>query len=142
MQQPIPHNTTGVPVTLSVVDANGNYRTIGTTTSDGTGAYGFTLDTRHMQAHTPVIATFSGIKRILRIYCSNPRLRQRSSSTNINQPYSPNSKHCNDNRLCNRRSCNHSCNRHNRRFDYDDAKKTTIKYSKQGKSPFYFFVKF
>ncbi len=33
MQKPQPTNTTGVPVTLSVVDANGNFREIGTTTS-------------------------------------------------------------------------------------------------------------
>jgi hypothetical protein len=33
-QQPLSTNTTGVPVTLSVVDANGNFRQIGTTTSN------------------------------------------------------------------------------------------------------------
>jgi len=36
-----PGNATGVPLTVSVLDANGNYRTIGTTTSDSTGAYSF-----------------------------------------------------------------------------------------------------
>jgi hypothetical protein len=41
MQQPKPNNATGVPVTINVVDANGNYRTIGTTTSDATGFYSF-----------------------------------------------------------------------------------------------------
>ncbi|MCL4429221.1 MAG: PQQ-binding-like beta-propeller repeat protein [Chloroflexi bacterium] len=59
MQQPIPHNVTGVPVTLSVVDANGNYRTIGTTTSDGTGAYGYTW-TPDISGSYTVIATFAG----------------------------------------------------------------------------------
>ena len=39
MQQPMPTNTTGVPITLSVLDANGNYRQIGMTTSDGSGTY-------------------------------------------------------------------------------------------------------
>ena len=34
MQKGRPSNTTGVPVTLSVVDANGNFRDIGTTTSN------------------------------------------------------------------------------------------------------------
>ena len=38
-QQPKPTNATGVPVTINVVDANGNYRTIGTATSDATGFY-------------------------------------------------------------------------------------------------------
>ena len=33
MQQPRPMDTTGVPIVLSVVDANGNYREIGETTS-------------------------------------------------------------------------------------------------------------
>ena len=41
MQQPCPNNVTGVPVTINVMDANGNYRTIGTTTSDGTGFYSY-----------------------------------------------------------------------------------------------------
>ena len=39
MQKPRPMNATGVPVTISVVDANGNYRELGTTTSDSDGFY-------------------------------------------------------------------------------------------------------
>ena len=39
MQQPKPTNATGVPISLNVVDANGNYRTIGTTTSTVEGFY-------------------------------------------------------------------------------------------------------
>ena len=38
-QFPRPTNATGVPVAISVVDANGNYRDIGTTTSDADGFY-------------------------------------------------------------------------------------------------------
>ena len=34
MQQPMPTNITGVPVTLYVLDSNNNYRSIGTTTSN------------------------------------------------------------------------------------------------------------
>ncbi|MCL5877355.1 MAG: PQQ-binding-like beta-propeller repeat protein [Candidatus Bathyarchaeota archaeon] len=34
-----PANTSGVPVTISVVDSNGNYRSIGTTTSSSDGFY-------------------------------------------------------------------------------------------------------
>ncbi|MGE5532866.1 MAG: PQQ-binding-like beta-propeller repeat protein [Bacillota bacterium] len=41
MQQPMANNITGVHVTLSVVDANGNYRTIGTTTSNIYGTYSY-----------------------------------------------------------------------------------------------------
>ena len=59
MQMPTPHNTTGVPVTLSVVDSNGNYRIIGTTTSDASGTYGFTW-TPDISGIYYLTATFSG----------------------------------------------------------------------------------
>jgi hypothetical protein len=36
-----PTNATGVPLAISVVDSNGNYRTVGTTTSDASGHYSF-----------------------------------------------------------------------------------------------------
>lgn len=39
MQKPRPTNATGVSVTISVVDANGNYREIGTAVSDADGFY-------------------------------------------------------------------------------------------------------
>jgi hypothetical protein len=42
MQQPRQTNTTGVPIRIDVVDANGNYRTIGTTTSDSLGTFSYT----------------------------------------------------------------------------------------------------
>jgi hypothetical protein len=59
MQQNKPTDTVGVPVTLSVVDSNGNYRTIGTATSDASGSYAFqwTPDVTGMYY---VIATFAG----------------------------------------------------------------------------------
>ena len=41
-QQAMPNNITGVPITISVLDANNNFRAIGTTTSDYTGHYGLT----------------------------------------------------------------------------------------------------
>lgn len=40
-QKPKPTNTTGVLVTLSVLDANNNCRDIGTTTTDSTGTYSY-----------------------------------------------------------------------------------------------------
>ena len=40
-QFPRPTNATGVLVNISVIDANGNYRDIGTTTSDADGFYSF-----------------------------------------------------------------------------------------------------
>jgi hypothetical protein len=39
MQKPRPINTSGVTVNIDVLDANGNYRSIGTTTSDANGFY-------------------------------------------------------------------------------------------------------
>jgi hypothetical protein len=41
MQKPRPMDTVGVPITISVVDANGNYRDIGTTTSDADGFFSY-----------------------------------------------------------------------------------------------------
>jgi outer membrane protein assembly factor BamB len=58
-QQPMPTNATGVPVTLSVIDSNGNYRQIGNTTSDATGTFGFTW-TPDIPGQYTVIATFAG----------------------------------------------------------------------------------
>jgi hypothetical protein len=59
MQQPMPTNATGVPVTLSVIDSNGNYRQIGTTTTNAMGTYGFTW-TPDITGNYTVIATFAG----------------------------------------------------------------------------------
>lgn len=57
-QQPKPTNTTGVPITISVVDANGNYRSIGQTTSvDGTFALTWTPD---IAGNYEVTASFAG----------------------------------------------------------------------------------
>jgi hypothetical protein len=41
MQKPRPTTTIGVPIQLSVVDSNGNYRTIGATTSDADGYFSY-----------------------------------------------------------------------------------------------------
>jgi hypothetical protein len=40
-QRPAPANAKGVTVTLSVLDSNNNFRTIGTTTTDLSGAYSY-----------------------------------------------------------------------------------------------------
>ena len=58
-QQPAPANTTGVQVTLSVIDANNNFRTIGTTTSDALGTYAYTW-TPDIPGAYAVIASFGG----------------------------------------------------------------------------------
>ena len=59
MQQQMPTNITGVPVILSVIDSNGNYRQIGTTTSNARGTYGFTW-TPDIPGDYTVIAEFAG----------------------------------------------------------------------------------
>jgi len=58
-QQTKPANTTGVPVSIDVIDANGNYRNIGTTTSDSTGSYSFVWKPDISGKYT-LIATFGG----------------------------------------------------------------------------------
>ena len=59
MQQDKPTNTTGVPIVINIIDANGNYRTVGTTTSDANGKWGFTW-TPDIEGDYMVIANFAG----------------------------------------------------------------------------------
>jgi hypothetical protein len=59
MQQPKPTNATGVPVQLEVVDANGNYRAIGTAMSDVNGVFSYTW-TPDIEGTYQVIARFDG----------------------------------------------------------------------------------
>lgn len=58
-QKPYPVNATGVNIVLNVIDANGNYRTIGTTTSDASGFYSYQW-TPDITGKYTVIATFEG----------------------------------------------------------------------------------
>jgi hypothetical protein len=58
-QKPCPSNFTGVTVTLSVKDANNNYRTIGTTTTDTTGTFSYTW-TPDIPGDFTVYANFAG----------------------------------------------------------------------------------
>jgi hypothetical protein len=58
-QFPRPSNATGVEVTLSVIDANNNYRDIGTTTSDADGFFSYAWQPDIPGKYT-VIATFGG----------------------------------------------------------------------------------
>jgi hypothetical protein len=59
MQQPCPTNVTGVPISIDVLDSNGNYRNIGTTTSDGSGKFALTW-TPDIPGDFTVVATFAG----------------------------------------------------------------------------------
>jgi len=58
-QQAMPYNITGVPITISVLDSNNNYREIGTTNSDASGTYAFTWTPDIPGAFT-VYASFAG----------------------------------------------------------------------------------
>ncbi len=58
-QQVMPNNITGVPVTLSVIDSNNNFRTIGTTTTNALGNYGFQW-TPDIPGNFTIVATFAG----------------------------------------------------------------------------------
>jgi hypothetical protein len=59
MQLPRPSSATGVPVTIDVIDANGNYRNIGTATTDTSGVFNFDWKPDISGKYT-VIATFAG----------------------------------------------------------------------------------
>jgi hypothetical protein len=59
MQQPMPTNITGVPVTLTETDHNGNTYTIGTTTTNTMGVYGFNW-TPPIPGNYTIVATFAG----------------------------------------------------------------------------------
>jgi hypothetical protein len=59
MQKPRPANATGVQVTLSVIDGNGNYRVIGTATSDSDGFYSYQWKP-DIEGKYTVVATFAG----------------------------------------------------------------------------------
>jgi outer membrane protein assembly factor BamB len=61
MQQPLPTNTTGVPVTISVVDSNGNYRIIGSATTDINGNFNY-MWTPDIPGTYTIVATFAGSK--------------------------------------------------------------------------------
>jgi hypothetical protein len=54
-----PINATGVPVAISVVDANGNFRTVGTAQADSNGFFSFAWTPDISGAYT-VYATFAG----------------------------------------------------------------------------------
>jgi hypothetical protein len=58
-QRTLPTNATGVPVTLTAIDPNGNYVSIGQVTSDLTGTYGCTW-TPQVPGTYQIIATFKG----------------------------------------------------------------------------------
>ena len=76
-----PNNTIGVPVALDVIDANGNSRNIGTTTSDATGFYSYHW-TPDIPGKYTVIATFGGSNAYYGSSAETKHLRRTNNSTN------------------------------------------------------------
>ncbi len=58
-QKPMPQNAAGVPVTITAYDPNGNFQTLGTTTSDDGGKFGLAF-TPQLQGSYQIRATFAG----------------------------------------------------------------------------------
>jgi hypothetical protein len=59
-QQAEPTNFTGVTVTLTAIDPNGNFVTLGTTTSDSKGLFNYMWQTPNIPGKYTVTATFAG----------------------------------------------------------------------------------
>ncbi|MGD0644655.1 MAG: PQQ-binding-like beta-propeller repeat protein [Candidatus Bathyarchaeia archaeon] len=60
MQQPMPTNATGVPVSIDAIDPNGNIIHIGNTTSDIDGNYGYAWATPNIPGQYTITAMFEG----------------------------------------------------------------------------------
>jgi hypothetical protein len=87
-QQSMPHNMTGVPVTISVLDSNGNYRTIGTTISNADGTFDFTW-TPDILGHFTVTATFEGSQSYYPSHSSTAFYASPEAATPTPQPTQP-----------------------------------------------------
>ena len=59
MQKPFPGGAMGVDVSIDVIDANGNFRNVGTATSDVSGVYSLVWEPDNPGKYT-VVATFAG----------------------------------------------------------------------------------
>jgi hypothetical protein len=68
--KPVPSNFTGVDVTITVIDANGNYRVIGTATTDASGFYSLQW-TPDISGKYTVITSFAGTNGYWPSYAEN-----------------------------------------------------------------------
>ena len=59
MNLPMPTNASGVPVSIDVVDSNGNFRNVGTATTDASGMFTYTW-TPDIEGNYVLMATFAG----------------------------------------------------------------------------------
>jgi len=84
-QQPMPTNVTGVPVTISVLDSNGNYRTIGTATTNSNGFYSLTW-TPDISGNFTVTASFAGTQSYYGSYANAAFFANSPAATVSPQP--------------------------------------------------------
>ena len=87
-QQVMPTNLTGVPVTISVTDSNGNCRDIGTTNSNADGTFDFTW-TPDIPGHFTVTATFEGSQSYYPSHSSTAFFVSPAAATPTPQPTQP-----------------------------------------------------
>jgi uncharacterized protein YfaS (alpha-2-macroglobulin family) len=59
MDQPLPHDATGVPVSIDAVDPNGNFVHIGNATSDISGTYSYQWTPADIPGKYTIVASFS-----------------------------------------------------------------------------------
>ncbi len=59
-QQPLPTNFTGVTVTLTAIDPNGNYITLGKATTDANGLFSYSWQSPQVPGKYTITATFAG----------------------------------------------------------------------------------
>jgi hypothetical protein len=85
MQQPKPTDITGVPVTINVVDSNGNFRSIGTTVSNAYGAFSYTW-TPDISGDYTVIASFEGTESYYSSEASTAFYAGEPAATPTSQP--------------------------------------------------------
>jgi hypothetical protein len=83
-----PTNANGVLLTVSVLDANGNYRVVGTTTSDLTGAYKFSWKPDISGDYT-VYVTFAGSQAYYGSVAQNAFFVEDQPATTTPQPTQP-----------------------------------------------------
>jgi hypothetical protein len=80
-QQPKPKSATGVEVTLSAIDPNGNFISIGTTTSDTSSLFGYSWKTPDVPGKYTIIANFDGSKSYWPSYSETTLVVQAAAAT-------------------------------------------------------------
>jgi hypothetical protein len=85
LQKPRPTDTKGVDVAINVIDANGNYRPIGSTTSDANGFYSFEWQPDIAGKYT-VIASFEGSQSYWPSHAENAFTVSEAAPTPTQQP--------------------------------------------------------